>query len=125
VIAPYRKNGVYIANDTTIGAIRKIKDSTGQYLWQPSLQAGTPDTLNGHPVHADPDVVTLGGVSRRVLGFGDVRMAYTIRDVLGVTIKFLDQTYADNDQVGWRGKLRTDGGIVDPNAFKVAITPAA
>lgn len=123
VIAPYRGNAAYIANDLTIGAIRKIKDTVGQYLWQPSVQAGRPDTLNGYPVYADPDVDQLGS-EKRVIGFGDVQLAYMVRDVLGVTIKFLDQRFADNDQVAWRGKLRTDGKIIDPNAFKVAVCPA-
>ncbi|MDY0410655.1 phage major capsid protein [Virgibacillus soli] len=40
--APYRKNAVFIMNDATIKAIRKLKDGQGQYLWQPSLTAGTP-----------------------------------------------------------------------------------
>ena len=125
VKAPYRAGAGYMANDTTIGAIRKVKDSAGQYLWQPSLQAGTPDTLNGYPVFPDPDVPVMGAVSKRVLGFGNIELAYIVRDVLGVTIKFLDQRYADRDQVAWRGKLRTDGGVIDPNAFKVAETPSS
>ncbi len=123
VIAPYRKNGVYIANDSTIAAVRKIKDENGQYMWQPSLQAGTPDVLNGFPLHADPDVSALGTKEKRVIGFGDVKRAYVIRDALGVVIKFLDQRFADNDQVAWRGKLRTDGRLIDKAAFKVADTP--
>ena len=123
VIAPYRKNGVYIANDSTIAAIRKIKDENGQYMWQPSLQAGTPDVLNGFPCYADPDVPALGA-EKKVLGFGDIKRAYMIRDVLGFVVKFLEERFADNDQVAWRGKLRTDGRIIDKAAFKIADTPA-
>src|SRR5699024_2524513 len=48
--SPYRKNAVWILNDSTIKAIRKLKDNNGQYLWQPSLVAGTPDTILGRPV---------------------------------------------------------------------------
>ena len=48
--SPYRKKAVWVLNDSTIKAVRKLKDSTGQYLWQPSLIAGTPDTLLGRPV---------------------------------------------------------------------------
>lgn len=122
VIRPYRVRAAYIGNDLTIAAIRKIKDSVGQYLWQPTVQAGEPDRLNGYPIHADPDVDTLAS-KKRVLGFGDVEMAYMIRDVLGVTIRFLTERFADNDQVAWRGKLRTDGKYIDPNAFKLAACP--
>jgi HK97 family phage major capsid protein len=122
VIRPYRARAAYIGNDLTIAAIRKIKDSVGQYLWQPTVQAGEPDRLNGYPIYADPDVSQLGS-ENRVLGFGDVEMAYMIRDVLGVTIRFLTERFADNDQVAWRGKLRTDGKYIDPNAFKLAACP--
>ena len=48
--APYRRNAVWVLNDSTIKAIRKLKDNQGQYLWQPSLTAGTPDLLLGKPV---------------------------------------------------------------------------
>ncbi|MFT9056717.1 MAG: phage major capsid protein, partial [Ethanoligenens sp.] len=43
--APYRNKAVFVMNDSTVKAIRKLKDSQGQYLWQPSIQAGTPDTI--------------------------------------------------------------------------------
>ena len=49
--APYRKNAVFLMNDSSVKALRKLKDSNGQYLWQPSLTAGTPDTLLGRPVY--------------------------------------------------------------------------
>jgi HK97 family phage major capsid protein len=125
VIAPYRVNGVFVLNDTTIAAIRKLKDANDQYLWQVSLQAGQPDTLLGYPVLSDPNVASLGAaVGSKVVGFGNVARAFTIRDVLGVTIKFLDQLYAGNDQVGWRGKLRTSSAVIDANAFKVLNLPA-
>ena len=48
--SPYRRNAVWVLNDSTIKAIRKLKDGSGQYLWQPSLTAGTPDTILGRPV---------------------------------------------------------------------------
>ena len=49
--APYRRNAVFIMNDSTIKAIRKLKNGNGDYLWQPSLTAGQPDTLLGRPVY--------------------------------------------------------------------------
>lgn len=45
--APYRKKAVWVLNDSTIKAIRKLKDNNGQYLWQPGLTAGAPDTILG------------------------------------------------------------------------------
>ena len=47
--APYRRNAVFIMNDSTIKAIRKLKNGNGDYLWQPSLTAGQPDTLLNRP----------------------------------------------------------------------------
>lgn len=125
VSAPYRRNGVFVCNDSTIAAVRKLKDANDQYLWQVSIQSGEPDRLLGYPVHPDSHVASLGGATgARVIGFGNVARAFTIRDVQGVTIKFLDQLYAGNDQVGWRGKLRTSSAVIDVNAFKVADVPA-
>ena len=48
--APYRKSAVFLMNDASVKALRKLKDSNGQYLWQPSLTVATPDTLMGRPV---------------------------------------------------------------------------
>lgn len=49
--APYRNKAVFVMNDSTVKAIRKLKDGNGQYLWQPSLQAGTPDTILNRPLY--------------------------------------------------------------------------
>ncbi|NMA22792.1 MAG: phage major capsid protein, partial [Spirochaetales bacterium] len=47
---PYRKDAVWLINDATIKALRKLKDGNGQYIWQPALTEGAPDTLLGRPV---------------------------------------------------------------------------
>lgn len=48
---PYRKNAVFLMNDDTVKAIRKLKDKNDQYIWQPSIQAGTPDMILNCPVY--------------------------------------------------------------------------
>ena len=48
---PYRKKASFIMNDSTLAAIRKLKDLNGAYIWQPSYQAGEPDRLRGYTVH--------------------------------------------------------------------------
>lgn len=48
--SPYRKKAVFVTNDATVNAIRKLKDNQGQYLWQPSITAGEPDTILNRPV---------------------------------------------------------------------------
>lgn len=48
---PYRKNAVFLMNDDTVKAIRKLKDKNDQYIWQPSVQAGAPDMILNCPVY--------------------------------------------------------------------------
>ncbi len=50
----YRSRGVFMANGTTIGKLRKLKDADKNYIWQPSIQAGQPDTLLGRPIIEAP-----------------------------------------------------------------------
>jgi len=119
VIRPYRANASWLIADKTLAIVRKLKDKNEQYLWQPSLQLGEPDRILGYPVYSDPDVEEVGS-KKVVVGFGDVKRAYLIRDALGVTIRVLTERYADKGQVAWRGVLRTDGRIIDQNAFKTA-----
>ena len=47
---PYRKHAVFILNDSTLAVLRKLKDSNGAYIWQPSYTAGEPDRLCGYSV---------------------------------------------------------------------------
>jgi HK97 family phage major capsid protein len=119
IIRPYRANASWLMADQTLAVIRKLKDKNEQYLWQPSIQLGEPDRILGYPVYSDPDIDTVGS-KKSIVGFGDVKRAYMIRDALGVTIRVLTERYADKGQVAWRGVLRTDGRIIDQNAFKVA-----
>ena len=51
---PYRKSAAFLLNDQTLAAIRKLKDNYGQYLWQPSLQAGEPDRILGYAAYTSP-----------------------------------------------------------------------
>ena len=68
--SPYRKNAVWILNDSTIKAIRKLKDNNGQYLWQPSLVAGTPDTILGRPGKTSGYSHSVAA-GAKTIGFGD------------------------------------------------------
>ena len=47
----YRPNAVFLMNDSAIRALRKLKDGSGQYLWQPGLREGEPDRLLNHRVY--------------------------------------------------------------------------
>lgn len=113
VIPPYRNspNAAWIVRDSTVGALRKIKDSTGQYLWQPGLTSGTPDTFLGKPVITDPGVAATGVNAKSVI-FGDMSQ-YFVRMVNGVRFERSDDYAFNTDLVTFRALLRADGALVD------------
>lgn len=117
VTSPYRPNSVWLMNDATVKVVRKFQDQDGQYIWQPGLQAGSPDVLLGAPVYTDPSIDSVAA-TKVVAAYGDVAKAYIIRDVEGVTVKVLNELYAANGQVGFRTSLRTDGDLRDAAAVK-------
>jgi HK97 family phage major capsid protein len=108
----YRANGAhFLMRDATAGAIRKITDTDGQYLWQPSTQLGQPDRLLNFPVVTDPHVAATGtGVVS--LAFGDFSTFY-IRDVGTVRVERSDDYAFANDLITWRALLRTDSDLID------------
>jgi HK97 family phage major capsid protein len=113
----YRRGASFLMNDSTIKAIRQLKDSNGQYLWQPSLQNGDPDLLGGRPVFASYDMpaATTGLVS--VL-FGDFKMGYMIADRGTTSFQRLNEIYSSTGQVGFRAYRRVDGKVVLAEAIK-------
>jgi len=115
--APYRKKAVWILNDSTIKAIRKLKDTTGNYLWQPALTAGTPDTILGRPVYTSSYVPTIAA-GAKTIAFGDFSY-YWIADRQGRIFKKLNELYAATDQTGFVATQRVDGKLVLPEAIKV------
>lgn len=115
--APYRKNAVWLLNDATVKQIRKLKDTTGQYLWQPSLVAGTPDTILGRPVKTSAFMPT-AVAGAKTIAFGDFKY-YWIADRQGRTFKKLSELFAATGQVGFMGTQRVDGKLILPEAIKV------
>ena len=90
--APYRRNAVFIMNDATVKALRKLKDGQGQYLWQPSITAGTPDTILNRPVYTSGFMPTLATGNKTIL-FGDLGY-YWVADREGRSFKRLNELYA-------------------------------
>ncbi|WP_406143756.1 phage major capsid protein [Streptomyces anulatus] len=113
VISPYRNSTScgWLMRDATLGAARKLKDQQGQYLWQPSIQVGTPDQLLGKPVHTDPNVaaVALGAKS---VAFGDFSQYY-VRMAGGVRFERSDDYAFNSDLVTYRAIIRADGLLID------------
>lgn len=114
--SPYRKNATFIMNDSTVKAIRKLKDGNGNYIWQPSMTAGTPDTILNCPVLTStymPEVAA----GNKTIAFGDFKY-YWIADRQGRSFKRLNELYAVTGQVGFVATQRVDGKLILPEAVK-------
>ncbi|NBK26434.1 MAG: phage major capsid protein, partial [Spirochaetia bacterium] len=115
--APYRKKATFLMNDSTVKAIRKLKDGQGQYLWQPSLQAGTPDTILNRPIYTSAYVPTIASAAKSIV-FGDLGY-YWIADRQGRVFKRLNELFAVTGQVGFVATQRVDGKLILPEAVKI------
>jgi HK97 family phage major capsid protein len=115
--SPYRKNAVFVMNDATVKLIRKLKDGNGQYLWQPSIQAGQPDTILNRPVKTSAYVPTVA-TGAKTIAFGDFGY-YWVADRQGRSFQRLNELYAATGQVGFKGSQRVDGKLILPEAIKV------
>ena len=115
--APYRNKASFVMNDATIKAIRKLKDGQGQYLWQPSVQAGTPDTILNRPIYTSSFVPTIEA-GAKTIAFGDFSY-YWVADRQGRVFKRLNELYAVTGQVGFVATQRVDGKLILPEAIKV------
>jgi len=114
---PYRAKASFITNDSTMKALRKLKDANGQYLWQPAIREGTPDMIVGKPIHNSAYMPSIEAEAK-VLLFGDYSY-YWIADRQSRTFQRLDELYATNGQVGFIATQRVDGKLILPEAVKV------
>ena len=115
--APYRKNAVFLTNDATVKVIRKLKDGNGQYLWQPSVTAGQPDTLLSRPLKTSAYVPSIAAAAK-VVAFGDFGY-YWVADRQGRSFQRLGELYAATGQVGFKATQRVDGKLILTEAIKV------
>ena len=109
---PYRKSASFIMNDKTLSALRKLKDNNGQYIWQPTYQAGEPDRVLGYAVH------TSAYAPEDAIAFGDYSY-YNIGDRGTRSFQELRELFAGNGMVGFLAKERVDGKLVLPEAVQI------
>jgi len=118
VIAPYRQSRscYWMCADKTVAVLRKLTDTVGRPVWEPSTVLGSPDLLLGKPLVADPYVqsVATGNFS---LFFGDFAQFF-VRLVGGIRFERSDDFKFDTDLVSFRCLLRGDGTLVDTTAIK-------
>ena len=120
---PYRKNAAFITSDSTLAQIRKLKDSNGNYLWQPALTAGEPDRILGYPVYTSVYMPKIAK-GAAVMAFGDYSY-YNIGDRGTRSIAELKELYAANGLVGFVSKERVDGKLILPEAVQIMKMKAA
>lgn len=121
--APYRNKAVWLLNDSTVKAIRKLKDGNGNYIWQPSVREGEPDRILNRPYRTSIYVPELAAGSR-VMAFGDYSY-YWIADRQGRSFKRLNELYATTGQVGFLASERVDGKLILSEAVKTLDIKAA
>lgn len=114
--AGYRQNGSFVLNRKTQATIRKFKDSTGAYLWQPPAQAGGRATLMTFPVVEAEDMQDIAANSLSV-AFGDFQRGYLIVDRVGVRV--LRDPYSAKPYVLFYTTKRVGGGVQDFEAIKL------
>lgn len=114
--AGYRQNSVFMMTNLTQSKARKLKDSEGNYLWQPGLQAGQPSTLLSYKIEENNDMPEAEADANAIL-FGDFKRGYTIVDRMGTRI--LRDPFTNKPFVGFYTTKRVGGMLTDSNALKV------
>ena len=107
----------FMFNDSTLKAIRKLKDGEDRYVWQPAdVRTGSPTTILNYPYSVNQALVSIGTGNRSVV-FGAFNR-YVVRMVNEFSVRRLIERYADYDQTGFIGFTRLDGELIDANALK-------
>ena len=111
----YRARASWVTSDTLVKMIRKLKDSDGQYIWQPGLTAEQPDRIQNRPVLVTEGHPTVAAAAKSII-FADLAQYYIV-DRIGMSVLRLGEKYADTGQVGFRFSKRTEGKMIDPKAI--------
>ena len=114
--AGYRANAQFVMNRSTQAVIRKFKDSTGTYIWQPSQRPGEAPTLHGYAVIEAENMPDIAADSYSI-AFGDFRRGYLVVDRVGIRV--LRDPYSSKPYVLFYTTKRVGGGVQDFNAIKL------
>lgn len=111
-----RQGAGFMMKRSSLGALRKLKDTAGQYLYVPAASVGTPDAFAGYPVYENPDMAATATSAKSVL-FGHFG-SYHVRNVGGIEVARSDDAYFNTDEVGFRVTLRMWGDLGQADAVK-------
>lgn len=107
----YRMGAGYMAHDSIMLVIRKMKDGQGQPIWQSNWQSGMPDRLNNYPITLNQDMDSTVASGKKTLLFGQLSR-YKIRSVGETRLYRLEERYRDTDQDGFIAFIREDGNLL-------------
>ena len=111
----YVKNGVFLMSRRAIHAIRTLKDKTsGQYLWEPSLADGTPETILGSKVMHCPEMPDGNDIT---IAFGDFKSGYQIVDRQGIRV--LRDPFTEKPYIKFYATKRVGGAVTTFDAIKL------
>lgn len=114
--ADYRANGAFVMNSKTVGAVRKMKDADGRFLWSDGLAAGEPARLMGYPVVVSEDMPDVGA-NAYPIAFGDFRAGYTVAE--RPDLRILRDPFSAKPNVLFYANKRVGGDITDYAAIKL------
>ncbi len=112
----YRANGRWVMNRKTESTVRKFKDSTGNYIWQPAMSADQPATLFGYPVTEVEDMPDIAANAYSI-AFGDFARGYLVVDRIGIRV--LRDPYSAKPYVLFYTTKRVGGGVQNFEAIKL------
>ena len=113
-----RRNGRFLLSSATELVLSTKKDNNGQYLWQPSVQAGRPNTFLGYGLENQEDIAAIG-TGNKIAAFGDFNAGYRVYDRLGMTVQRLVELYAEEGMVGFKVRRRVTGDVIRPDVLRI------
>lgn len=113
----YRARGAWMMNGTTLATIRKLKDGQNNYLWQPSFQAGEPETILGRPVVEAVDMPDIASGAFPIV-YGDFAGGYRIYDRVGLSVLRDPFTQAKSGLVRFHARRRVGGAVTQAARFR-------
>lgn len=119
----YSSRAVFTLNRKSIGAVRKLKDTTGQYLWLPGIAGSVPNTILGSNYVEFPDMPDIAAGAFPI-AYGDFRRAYIIVDRVAISFQPDYTTGADDGVVVFRCRKRVGGGVRQAEAMKKMLISA-
>lgn len=114
--AEYRANASFVMNSKTAGAVRKMKDADGRFLWSDGLAAGEPARLMGYPVLIAEDMPDIGA-DAYAIAFGDFMAGYTIAE--RPDLRILRDPFSAKPHVLFYATKRVGGEVTDFAAIKL------